>query len=346
MRGIAALAVAFYHTHVILSMKEYGGYEIFGSVANLGWIGVNFFFVLSGFIILFAHSGDIGNKASIGRYFWRRVARVYPIYWIFLTLFVVMAMRGIGSHGVDLSPRALFSAYSLFQIMDAPPLPLKVAWTLLLEMKFYIVFAALILWRRAGVVIMALWALAILLRNTVEPFPDFAELGPDWGLLSIWNIYFLFGMAACWVATRVTNALGPFVLALGVALLGYTLIGAPGQELAMRMPPLLTQFAIGFAAIIVGAVLCERRYGWRFPKWSLLLGDASYSIYLVHSMAISAIAMINAKLGHGHLPPAILFGGALSVSVAAGVVVHLMIEKPILRLTRGKAKARPVVGEV
>uniref|UniRef100_UPI0035AF6B3E acyltransferase family protein n=1 Tax=Rhodoblastus sp. TaxID=1962975 RepID=UPI0035AF6B3E len=125
-----------------------------------------------------------------------------------------------------------------------------------------------------------------------------------------------------------------------------TLIGAPGQELAMRMPPLLTQFAIGFAAIIVGAVLSERRYGWRFPKWSLLLGDASYSIYLVHSMAISAIAMINAKLGHGHVPPVVLFGGALSVSVAAGVVVHLMIEKPILRLTRGKAKARPVVGEV
>jgi exopolysaccharide production protein ExoZ len=338
MRGIAALAVAFYHTHVILSMKEYGGYDVFESISNMGWVGVNFFFVLSGFIILFAHSGDIGNKASIGRYFWRRFARVYPIYWLFLTLFVGLAMRGIGTHGVELSPRALFSAYSLFQVMDAPPLPLKVAWTLMLEMKFYLVFAALILFPRAGVAMMALWALAILLRNTVEPFPDFAELGPDWGLLSIWNIYFLFGMGACWLATRISNVFGPVALALGVGLLAYTLIGAPGQDIAMRMPPLLTQFAICFAAIIVGAVLCERRFGWILPKWSLLLGNASYSIYLVHSMAISAIAMINAKLGGGHIPAAALFAGAFSVSVAAGLFVHLLVEKPILRLLREKAK--------
>lgn len=340
MRGIAAMAVALYHTHVILSMKEYGGNEIFGSLANLGWIGVNFFFVLSGFIILFAHAKDIGDKASLGRYFWRRCARVYPIYWIFLTLFIVMAMRGMGTHGVDLSPRALFSAYSLFQVMEAPPLPLKVAWTLLLEMKFYLVFATLILWRRAGVAIMALWALAILLRNTVEPFPDFAALGPDWGLLSIWNINFLFGLAACWTATRVTNAAGPFFFVAGLAMLAYTMAGAPGQEFAMRMPPLLTQFAICFAAIITGAVLCERRYGWKLPKWNLLLGNASYSIYLVHSAAISAVAGLNMKFGHGHVPPVALFIGVFAIAVTAGVFVHLFLEQPILRLLRGKPRAR------
>jgi peptidoglycan/LPS O-acetylase OafA/YrhL len=340
MRGFAAMAVALYHTHVILSMKEYGGYEIYGNVASLGWIGVNFFFVLSGFIILFAHGKDIGDSASLGRYFWRRCSRVYPIYWIFLTLFIVMAMRGMGTHGVDLSPRALFSAYSLFQIMDAPPLPLKVAWTLLLEMKFYLVFATLILWRRAGLVIMALWALAILLRNTVEPFPDFAALGPDWGLLSIWNIYFLFGMAACWTATRLTNASGPLFLVAGLAMLVYTMSGAPGQEFAMRMPPLLTQLAICFAAIITGAVMCERRYGWKLPKWSLLLGNASYSIYLVHSAAISAVAGINMKFGHGQVPSAVLFIGVFAIAVTAGVFVHLFLEKPILNLLREKPRAR------
>jgi exopolysaccharide production protein ExoZ len=344
MRAIAALAVAFYHTHVILSMPEYGGLDVLAATSGFGWLGVNFFFVLSGFIILFAHGKEIGKPQTIRNYFWRRFVRVYPVYWIFLSLFIVAAMKGFGSHDIQFSGKQMFSVYSLFPVMNAPPLPLKVAWTLMIEVKFYLVFAVLLASRRVGVAVMLLWALAIVARNCMAPPPDFAEIWPDYGMLSIWNLYFLCGMLACLAIPQIPSVLGPIVLAAGVALVIYTASDAPGQEFAMRMPPLLTKFAIAFGMVIAGAVICERRYNWRLPKLALLLGDASYSIYLVHSAVLSLVAQIYHKFAFGALPPLVIFFAAFVLAVGVGVGAHLFLEKPLLGLLRRQKSAPRVDG--
>ncbi len=336
MRGMAALAVAFYHTNVILSMPEYGGINVLGPVAGFGWLGVNFFFALSGYIILFAHRNDIDKPDSIGKYFWRRIARVYPIYWIFLTLFTIAALKGLGSHEIQFSPRQLFSVYSLFPVMSAPPLPLKVAWTLMIEVKFYLVFAVLIVSRRVGIAVMLLWALAIVARNCLAPPADFAGIWPDYGMLSIWNVYFLCGMLTCFAIPRIPAAFGPHLLAAGVALLCWTAYGAPSQEFAMHMPPLLTKFAFEFSLIIAGGVMCEQRYDWKIPKALTLLGDASYSIYLVHSAVLSLVAQVNYKVAFEAFPPHVVYAGAFVAAVTAGVCAHVLVEKPIVNLLRDR----------
>ena len=89
-RGLAALLVLVYHTSAIMGLQKYGSQNIFnGYLSSLGFIGVDFFFVLSGFIIPFAHQKDVGRSDQFGRYAYRRVSRIYPIYWLYLTMILI-----------------------------------------------------------------------------------------------------------------------------------------------------------------------------------------------------------------------------------------------------------------
>lgn len=335
LRGMAALAVVAFHTRVILAQREYGNGFSGISVAANGWLGVNFFFALSGFIILFAHRKDLGNVGSLPRYFWRRVSRLYPIYWIFLTVYIAAAAFGFGHPDFKWEFRHLFTAYTLVNIVDLPTLPLKVAWTLLFEVKFYLVFALVIAAPRLGTVCLWAWAAAILLRNSFAPLPDWGYLAPDWGMLSIWNIYFLFGMLACWLSDKLSSGFGLPLLVLGGGGV-WQLVSrmSQGMDIDSVNPMLLLGLAVAFSSIIVGAVLSERRFRWTFAKPALLLGDASYAIYLLHSAVISLIAQLHFKYFGTQTSQVPLFFSVFCFAVIAGVVAHLLVERPLLSLLR------------
>jgi peptidoglycan/LPS O-acetylase OafA/YrhL len=82
----------------------------------------------------------------------------------------------------------------------------------------------------------------------------------------------------------------------------------------------------------------ERRSKLRIAGWLRLLGDASYSIYLVHFFALSLLAKIFWACGAARIiPPMIAYLLLASLAVAAGTLCHLIIERPLLALTRRKA---------
>lgn len=324
MRGLAAIAVAFYHTHLILSLPEYGGLDTMGHLAVRGWLGVNFFFVLSGFIILYAHARDIGRPTALPNYLWRRFIRLYPVYWIFLTVYIVATVAGLGHPELLNGPAGLLSAYSLIKFVPEPGLPLKVAWTLFYEVRFYALFAILLLSRRAGLAIMALWAAGILSRNL-------GLVALNWDVFSIWNAYFLVGMLACLSLPRLDSGMWGGILGIGLLLLA--IIAWPIQtgigDYQDHTEGLLL-LTIPFAMILTGAVLAERHYRWALPRWTVLLGEASYSIYLVHSAFLSVFAMLNRKLLPGALPAELVYVIAFLFAVSGGVVAHLLVERPLL----------------
>ncbi len=72
MRGVAALAVVALHVYVIYLRPDYGQVIAFAPILSKGWVGVNLFFVISGFIIMNAHAKDIGRPSRIPRYLWQR----------------------------------------------------------------------------------------------------------------------------------------------------------------------------------------------------------------------------------------------------------------------------------
>ncbi|QPM92547.1 acyltransferase family protein [Pseudooceanicola algae] len=331
MRGIAAVAVVFYHVYIILMEPEYGAEVLFRPVARYGFLGVSFFFVLSGFIIFMAHRRDLGRPGSIPVYLYKRAARVYPAYWIYLTLFLVAAAMGIGYPDFSWAPLNLASSYILFPLVEDMTLPLKVAWTLVYEIRFYLIFVLLLvfgarmLWAFVG------WGVAILVCFLAGiDVPD---------VMSVWNLYFLAGMLGYLVLDRIPERAGGLIFGLGVAL--FVLYGALSTDvgriadLAHRAEGLHFLLAPTFLALILGGILLERRHEIRFPSILMLLGDASYSIYLVHSAVISATFLIGGKVGLITLMGLhAFFIFAFVFAVLCGTIAYLVIERPLIHLSR------------
>jgi len=97
-RGLAALAVLLHHTTG--QAIKVDSYSYLNNFFQIGWSGVNFFFVLSGFIIFYVHYKDIGNKCKLSNFPLKRVIRLFPIYWVMrigvLAIFFLNPHFGLG----------------------------------------------------------------------------------------------------------------------------------------------------------------------------------------------------------------------------------------------------------
>ena len=216
-RGFAALAVVAHHA--ALSTEAFVGTmpESVSQLVNLGLFGVDFFFVLSGFIIMYAHMNDDRTLSATNRYVLKRLTRIFPAY-----LPVGLGMIVIYTAMPSLSAGAArdFSLVSSVLLLpaNAPP-ALSVAWTLVHELMFYGVFLLFFVQGSWLVVGLLVWALVIVLA---EHF-----IVPTGWLsypLSLLNIEFMFGVGAAWlVQSRVFQDKGPSVALLGGGLVCFVL---------------------------------------------------------------------------------------------------------------------------
>src|SRR5437870_555325 len=130
-RGIAALLVLGVHARDHL-FTDFGSVPL-GDFFVFGHAGVDFFFVLSGFIIFYVHADDIGRPYRLMHYLRRRFTRIYPFYWVIslltLTAIVLSAHQGLPSAGQFIASALLIP---LNDIVIVP-----VAWTLQQEIVFY-----------------------------------------------------------------------------------------------------------------------------------------------------------------------------------------------------------------
>lgn len=170
-RGIAATLVVLYHASAaIFPAAKYWHQQVFSGIFGFGYAGVEFFFVLSGFIIAFAHHSDIGTPSRLANFVRRRFNRIYPSYWIVLAAVVIMATSGVGPPLPPLSD--IISSFVLAGL-DYSKAILGVSWTLFHEIGFYIVFG-LAIWRPwAGAVfgVVAIAAAAAHIAGLVVPLP-------------------------------------------------------------------------------------------------------------------------------------------------------------------------------
>src|SRR5260221_9879970 len=84
-RAVAAILAVLFHASVgIFALDKYFGHKPFGPVFDFGFAGVDFFFVLSGFIMMHIHAADIGQPRALRAYLWKRFTRIYPAYWAVL----------------------------------------------------------------------------------------------------------------------------------------------------------------------------------------------------------------------------------------------------------------------
>lgn len=127
-RGLAALAVVVFHASAYTGtfVADVPSWAIL--VFGFGYLGVDFFFVLSGFIIMYSHYGDADIAPAYKRYVFKRLVRVFPAYWpISLALIALYAALP----GFSSSPDKNYSLISSLLLLPADDPPaLYVAWTL------------------------------------------------------------------------------------------------------------------------------------------------------------------------------------------------------------------------
>ena len=276
-RGVAALLVVFYHTALHVE-GDVGGSILWG-VPHFGHAGVDFFFVLSGFIITFVHYRDVGNPGRLGHYVQRRFTRVFPFYWIVLAYYLADTWL---FHPVrDPTAARIFSEAFLLPLMS--PIIVGGSWTLIFEIMFYVVFATLILSRRVGISIISVWALLVIATRMLHP--AILAHDPQAVITSPYCLEFFMGMGCAYLMTHRRIPGSGAILLTGIVLFA----AAGGAEVLGIMNGFGTLARLIYgpsaALIIVGLVERERSGLLKVPRVLGVLGRASYSVYLVHLVA-------------------------------------------------------------
>jgi peptidoglycan/LPS O-acetylase OafA/YrhL len=331
-RGAAALMVMLYHVGMVNRFYA----PFLGNVFGFGHSGIDFFFVLSGFIMLYVHYEQAGRARSTGRFLALRAARIYPIYWCVLAVTVACFWAfpqrpdWTWAPGKTLEPETLTRAIFLYRQDQDAIVP--VAWTLSYELVFYLFFSVFFLaGARVFAALAALWSIAIAVQ-----WSGVAYLGPYPVLLRPVICEFFLGCLAAWLAKRLCGLRVPgWWLVLPAALVGVVaraeLVGAIDGY---------TWYALPYFLLILVGALYDQSTTRAFPRFPLLLGDASYSLYLVHfgSIVLASVALGWFRVEASRAPNLALAVVSVII-VAIGIVVHLMVERPILNALRRRIGA-------
>ena len=354
LRFFAALWVVLFHVREM--GLWHGGIAPYLATIQLGYLGVSFFFVLSGFILVYVYSGRDTPK---GRFWQARFARIYPAYLFSLLLTAPSIPQMIPflrmMHG---SPAVAIPSFPLLLEAWFPRDVFfwnVVAWSLSVEAFFYFVFpfvlrsledlstARLELWLGGSwLASLALTGAYVLLRPDGVAHTSSADNTLLWLAVVKFNPLirlpeFLLGMGtgALFLRRRPTAASGPVFA--GLALLVLAIAAQRWLPYPMLHSGLL---APAFALLIYGFA---SEPAWTRPlaaKPLILLGEASYSLYLLHTFPLALMVYVF-HLGDAPHAPAIV-ALAVGSTLLLSIGVYLGIENPLRKRLRPRYLPQPV----
>lgn len=332
-RGLAALAVVAFHAN---ASARYLGQDTY-PLLSLGEHGVDFFFVLSGFIICFVHGRDVGQPSRAWAYLRKRLIRVYPTLWLTVSLCAIaLIVRGDPPDGATLGTSMLLYP------SEVAPLPL-VVWTLRHEAVFYVAFLVLIVNRRAGLTL-AVAAVALSIGQMVLSWLGRPVGGLGAFFLSPFHLDFALGAGVALAHRRhafqasllpLAFGFGLVVLALAIehntglhreGLLDYTSIAATTWTVVL---------GLAFAALLHGLLCAEPIV--RVPAPLIWLGAWSYALYLVHTPVNSLVQHLVAPTGQGWTHIILIAAG-----LAASAGVYMLFERPLSAFLANRQQRRRV----
>jgi peptidoglycan/LPS O-acetylase OafA/YrhL len=325
------------------------GYDFSIPLVN-GWVGVDLFFILSGFLISrhLIERTRRGDSQRVGSYLTARVLRIVPAYLAVMVLVIVGAFPffqpeiAMGSVLVHL----------LF-LQDYLGADIVVAfWSLGVEEKFYILApfivclaAKSISWGRYWLLILLVF-MPLMLRTGAmisgTQADSYAALFMNYR--SPFHLTFdglAIGMLIAFIQVdgmRASERLRRIILTLSLAVIAMLMGSAPMMATItafdMTVQPLLIAAAFGG---ITWAMLNRpaERESWLSARWMFVTAQLSYTLYLVH-MPLIPFAMMLSMLGTGAMNPVIFAIAVLGLSVLAALVLHFAVEKPFLILKEGR----------
>jgi exopolysaccharide production protein ExoZ len=280
MRGVAALIVVLYHASRFISPYYTGlGWMLFGGGSAMG---VEMFFVLSGFIMVYTTTR--GPPVSTGKFLLRRFLRVWPLYMLGTGLAVLMQ----GYHSINLNN--LIQSLTFIPVDDQPPL-LGVGWTLNFEIYFYFVFGLCMLLDRFRWPAFFAW---IALTLIVLPLMTSRTLMLDGNQNYQYSIPYVNLMTSplIWLFTAgvtvglIYRSRIRFTSDFWARLTIFTLLACTMWHYSSSWR---TQHGIDRAGMFVtpltiAIIIASKSIHLKMPRWLVYLGDISFSVYLLHPL--------------------------------------------------------------
>jgi len=339
LRAIAALLVVFYHTadHFFVVGGAHSG-NIFSLLSHIGYIGVDIFFVISGFI-MWITTQKLQGLLGASKFAYARATRIYLVYWFFLAFMIYYYHHSLSNF--DLIGSIFLTVSSSSKLL------LQVAWTLQFELYFYLLFALLLFLPKAHriKVLIALFAVIILLQIYASYFLDiynkniFNEASTFWTFWSSpYILEFLMGsFIGYFYETKRIKYLMPLyvgvilLIASGLYYQSHYIDGTLADGYYLRERVLF--LGLASALLLAIAVEWEKRSKQIVPKFSLLVGGASYSIYLSHTIILLFIYEIGLRDWIGKVGQYQLWFmlGIVLLIVVYSVMHYKWVESPIMR---------------
>ena len=360
VRGFAATWVVLLHIQLLLP-ELLPRLPVLGALIDGGNLGVDLFFILSGFIISFTYLDRLGRgvPGDVPRYLWLRVARIYPahLFMLFVVLMMVVVMTVEGTPPADeqrFSPLSFIM--NLFMLQAVPPALAwnDPAWSISTEFAAYLVFPLLVplltrLSPRRAMII-----LVVLLLVGTTGLWILVETAHEWaywsGYLLMWSriavcfpvgclLYIVWRSRPAEDWSRAAGILLPVAL---IGILAVCVLTPPAEAISLPVAAypflVLLIFALASSSGIVSRFLATPPMMWA--------GRASYSVYLVHFPLLLVIGAVTTLLGieGGSTLAWIALGGTLLAVLGAGAFVYHLVEEPARRVIRryvdGRASRR------
>ena len=376
-RGLAAVTVVLYHCFLGAGQPQLDEGPV-RAVLAAGYMGVDFFFVISGFVLFLPavlNAGDIGHRRS---YLLRRIARIGPGYYLFL--FVALALTPVfvddaiplpheGSDGVMLFLSHLtFLQHHVGRLFGEPYALLALSWTLTLEALFYVLLPYIarsfhrhpVRWLGGALAVSIAWRYAV--THAADTLGWLGAGGWDPTRLARAQLFlvtqfpsylahFALGMVAAWGFVRLRNRARQVPAAVVVAVQVASLVAV---LLAMRIEGIraltevgygpwtrTTHVAVLFAALLVATALAPARFQWPVANpVSRWVGDVSYGTYLAHLMLV-VVAIITLDFEPANSWTAFLRMVAFVVpaSLLAAWISFVLVERPARLWAARKSRA-------
>jgi exopolysaccharide production protein ExoZ len=329
LRAIASLMVVLHHAR---GMIEVQFPQL--SILTIGASGVDIFFVLSGVVItLSAHARPVPATVFLRQ----RIVRVVPLWWLALSVLFVMLLVGLAPLGLqsgDVTPLNILRsiAFVPFERAHGAIMPLLgVGWTLNYEIFFYAVFAGLVCLPepRRSLILAAVLVTVVLSGVYFQPQTAIAYFYTNPILLE-----FAAGvlLARLWIklpdvsnqiSARCARRVGVMLILVGLT--GF-IFGARPPDYSELMPYRAIIWGLPAVACVAGAMALERG-GLRLASrgW-MIVGGASYALYLFHPFILQAVAKFGDVAAAGPIAAFAIFGTAVVVSQLFAIVIHVWIE--------------------
>lgn len=355
LRALAIVLVVFYHAGLF-------GFELPHSIQRFGWIGVDLFFVLSGYLIAgqLLAARSTGESPSLRRFFWRRALRILPAYLVVVAVyFALPALREYPT----IPPLWKFLTFTQNLGLRGGT-AFSHAWSLCVEAQFYLllpfVLIALARSRRLAIAAPGIIILGgILLRATIAfslvqngavPFRGFQPLiyYATWTRLDPLTL----GVALAaierfrpiWWSQLLRTA--PWLWLIALPTIAFSLY--LGENEVMKVATCIWQFpllAVGLALLLVCTVSPTLPFQRVAMPGAAFLASIAYSVYLSHKPALHFVA--NYCRQH-NIPSASPLAMCLWLALVLfiGVLLFFALERPFLRIRQRHAGARSNVGKI